>query len=283
MKRLLSCLFAIGLSACGATELRAGLARPPQLSNGDGGPAELDAGDAGDAGARVAGGPEDAGPPPDAGLPEDAGESIDAGPLDAGSGPPYPIVLAHGFAGWSSIGPLDYFDGVPEALRTDGHDVYVGQVDAFNDSTIRGAQLLAFVRSVLEETGAAKVDIIAHSQGGLDARYVAHALPSGVAAIVTIATPHHGTPIADLTMGTGGGAALQTEIAQLFGADGGVDFAAAMLQMTTDGAAQFNLANPDAPGVSYYSIAGRSNLAPDDGVCTTNEPPFIARWDADLD
>ncbi|MHB1844906.1 MAG: esterase/lipase family protein, partial [Deltaproteobacteria bacterium] len=48
-------------------------------------------------------------------------------------------------------------------------------------------------------------------------------------------------------------------------------------------AAQFNLANPDAPGVSYYSIAGRSNLAPDDGVCTTNEPPFIARWDADLD
>ena len=47
MRRLLSCLLAIGLSACGATELRSGLPRPPRLSNGDGGPTDAGPGDAG--------------------------------------------------------------------------------------------------------------------------------------------------------------------------------------------------------------------------------------------
>src|SRR5690348_10010684 len=47
---------------------------------------------------------------------------------------PYPIVLAHGMSGFKNIGPLNYYYGVADALKKDGHDVYVSQVDAFNSS-----------------------------------------------------------------------------------------------------------------------------------------------------
>ncbi len=262
MRRSLVALFSSALAACGGSGLRFD-GPHPTLSAPDGGSAAEPAADAGEGDAR-----------------EDAG-ATDA--TDAGSGPPYPIVLCHGFSGWSSIGPYEYFYGVPEALRADGHDVHVAEVDPFNDSITRGRELLAYVQRVLAETGAAKVDLVAHSQGGLDARYVASELPSAVAAVVTISAPHRGTPIADLAVGAGGGPALQAELATIFGAGGGVDLSAAMLQLTSAGAARFNSEFPDAPGVAYYSIAGRSNLAPDDGVCETAEPPFVAKWDADRD
>jgi triacylglycerol lipase len=205
------------------------------------------------------------------------------------SGPPYPIVLAHGFAGWASIGPIEYFYQVPEALRADGHEVFVSAVDPFNDSYVRGAELLAFVKTVLAQTGAAKVDIIAHSQGGLDARWVANAFPEGVAAIVTLATPHQGTAVADAAVSGVGGPAVMAALEALLGGsapDGGEvpeGFLASIQQLTSAGAAEFNQNVPDAAGVAYYSIAGRSNFQPGGPACQTNEPGFISKWDAYLD
>src|SRR4030095_3835552 len=53
---------------------------------------------------------------------------------------PYPIVLAHGLDGFDNIGPINYFYGVADALRKDGHQVFTAQVDAYNSSDVRGAQ-----------------------------------------------------------------------------------------------------------------------------------------------
>ena len=226
-----------------------------------------------DAGTKVAAAPE---------L-RDAGEAF---ALDGGLGPPYPIVLAYGFGGSVGIAPGEYFYRVPEALRADGHQIFVAEVEPFNDSYQRGAELLAFVREVLRETGAARVDLIAHSQGGLDARFVAHELPGGVAALVTISTPHHGTAAADLAL-EGGGSAIEGELTALFaGSDGGtpVGLASAIAQLSTDGVAAFNAKIPDAPSVDCYSIAGRSNLLLARDACrSTAEPPFISRWDPFVD
>ncbi len=222
--------------------------------------------------------------PPEAG-PADAGAALRG---DAGRGPPYPLVLAHGFAGFDRIGPVEYFYQVPELLRGDGHQVYVAQVDPFDDSYSRGEELLAYVQAVLAQSGAAKVDIIAHSQGGLDARYVAHAFPTGVAAVVTIATPHRGTPVADLAASGPAGSAVLAALESIGGAvspDGGVvqGFAAALGQLTTASAAQFDQAIPNAPGVAYFSIAGRTNLAGPGGDCQADEPGFLSRWNAYVD
>ena len=42
----------------------------------------------------------------------------------------YPIVLVHGLFGFDNIGPVEYFYGIPEALRSGGAQVFVSQVSA---------------------------------------------------------------------------------------------------------------------------------------------------------
>ena len=132
------------------------------------------------------------------------GESSDAAGDSAVPklGPPYPIVLAHGFFGFEAFAGLDairYFFGVKDELAKNGETlVFTPAVDPFNDSKTRGAQLLAEIQKILEQTGYEKVNIIGHSQGGLDARVVAHDRPDLVASVTTIATPHYGTPLADV-------------------------------------------------------------------------------------
>src|SRR5690554_7542145 len=77
----------------------------------------------------------------------------------------YPIVLAHGMAGFDNIGPLDYWYQIPSDLEKDGARVFVTQVSSFQSSEFRGEQLLQQVEEILAITGAAKVNLIGHSHG----------------------------------------------------------------------------------------------------------------------
>jgi triacylglycerol lipase len=203
----------------------------------------------------------------------------------------YPMVLCHGFTGFEKIGPISYFYGVAEALRADGHEVYTPVVDPYNSSEIRGAELQKQVEAILASTGAAKVNLICHSQGGLDCRYVASNLGERVASVVTIATPHHGTPVADIATGDLPGpvkaavdALLNLIGAAISGGKGDQDSDAALKAMSSAGALAFGRAHPDDPRVAYYSIAGRSNMASGDDTCgSATQAPFVARWNSYLD
>ncbi len=55
------------------------------------------------------------------------------------------------------------------------------------------------IKEILEETGSDKVNIIAHSKGGLDSRYAISCLGAApyVASLTTINTPHRGCEFAD--------------------------------------------------------------------------------------
>ena len=98
-----------------------------------------------------------------------------------------------------------YFYKVAGHLAEEGETlVFTPAVDPFNNSMVRGEMLIAHVERILAETGHAKVNLIGHSQGGLDARVVAHERPDLVAAVLTVATPHQGTPIADDVLGLTG-------------------------------------------------------------------------------
>nr|NIU63797.1 lipase [Stutzerimonas stutzeri] len=57
----------------------------------------------------------------------------------------YPIVLAHGMLGFDSLLGIDYWYGIPSALRRDGAQVYVTEVSQLNTSELRGEELLAQV------------------------------------------------------------------------------------------------------------------------------------------
>ncbi|MDV6010940.1 alpha/beta fold hydrolase [Haloechinothrix sp. LS1_15] len=91
---------------------------------------------------------------------------------------PRPVILAHGF-GAPAAG---HFSAYSPYLSAKGHCVFTGtygSVDlpvagllgGFKPIEHSAEQLSAFVDKVLEETGAEKVDIVGHSQGGVMPRY----------------------------------------------------------------------------------------------------------------
>ncbi|HEY0254460.1 MAG TPA: alpha/beta fold hydrolase, partial [Kofleriaceae bacterium] len=152
---------------------------------------------------------------------------------------------------------------------------------------VRGQQLVDAIEQIKLETGAAKVVIIGHSQGGLDARWAAAHDPSSVAAVVTVATPHRGSPVADVALGVlpGDSSAALDILGNLIGLDtdgSSTSFAGALHDLSSEGAAQFNADTPNVAGMPYFSIAGRSNLASNSG-CAPAAAPFMATWNGDRD
>ncbi|MEP7124761.1 MAG: alpha/beta fold hydrolase [Byssovorax sp.] len=222
--------------------------------------------------------------------------SGDGGGGGMASGAPYPFVFAHGFFGFEKFAGADfltYYYNVKARLAQDGEIIDTPSVDPFNDSTYRGAQLIDRIETFLAATGAKKVNIIGHSQGGLDARVVAHDRPDLVASVVTIATPHQGTPVADVAMkllADPNAAKIIDDLGKLLGAPlydqiGNQTSVVKPLKLfSTAGIAEFNAKYPDAPGVFYASIAGRSSYHGFDNDCAGDlQLQFMTQWNKTLD
>jgi triacylglycerol lipase len=115
------------------------------------------------------------------------------------------IVLAHGVLGFGVIpfgeDGIGYFKGVKKRLEEDGHKVIEPSVSPGGNVKTRAGQLAAAIKAEDFAVPGDEVCIIAHSMGGLDARYALVQDPevaSRVRTLVTIGTPHDGSPIADL-------------------------------------------------------------------------------------
>jgi triacylglycerol lipase len=121
----------------------------------------------------------------------------------AGSAPKNPIVLCHGLLGFDSLyGIVNYWNEIPETLRAAGADVYVATVSPTSSTEARAEEL---VQQISKEYPGRSVHLIGHSMGGLDCRHlVAHLMHKAnfkVLSVSTIATPHHGSPAADVVVG----------------------------------------------------------------------------------
>ncbi|MEP6820142.1 MAG: alpha/beta fold hydrolase [bacterium] len=169
-----------------------------------------------------------------------------------------PVVLVHGVLGFNrlmlgSLNIADYFRLIPNALRNDGHVVpEPPRLNPAGSVAERAQDLTNYLQDrnnveVLDK----KVHIVAHSMGGLDARFAISKLGMAdrVLSLTTIATPHHGSPIAD-KVAAGTDPALNQFIEHL-----GIDIKA-LVDLRTDVCRQFNNEVLDAPGVRYFSIAG---------------------------
>lgn len=123
-----------------------------------------------------------------------------ASPDVATAGRAEPIILVGGYASMvESLEPL------ATSLRADGfREVFVFEVPENGLADIRHSaeRLAAFVADVKRRTGARRVDVVAHSAGGVVARTWAQ-LRGGAASLdqlVTIATPHHGVVLLRLPL-----------------------------------------------------------------------------------
>ncbi|KUZ77340.1 alpha/beta hydrolase [Burkholderia ubonensis] len=174
----------------------------------------------------------------------------------------YPIILVHGLTGTDKYaGVLDYFYGIQQDLQQHGATVYVANLSGYQSDdgpNGRGEQLLAQVKQVLAQTGAAKVNLIGHSQGGLSSRYVAAVAPDLVASVTTIGTPHRGSEFADFVQGvlaydpTGLSSTVIAAFVNVFGMltssthNTNQDALAALQTLTTARAATYNQNFPSA-------------------------------------
>ncbi|MEB0030965.1 triacylglycerol lipase [Undibacterium sp. RTI2.1] len=194
----------------------------------------------------------------------------------------YPIVLAHGLFGFDNIGPVEYWYGIPSALRSDGAKVYATQVSAANSTEVRGEQLLTQVKQIIAVTGTGKVNLIGHSHGGPTARYVASVRPDLVASVTTVGGVNRGSKVADLLLGIAPDGSLSNAVVVsitnglasiinfLSGGKGLTqDSLAAAKSLSTAGSLKFNASHPEGVptsacgegayqvnGVSYFSWSG---------------------------
>ena len=172
----------------------------------------------------------------------------------------YPVLLVHG-AGFRDWKHLRYWGRIPRALERRGAALCYGRQDAWGTVERNAGVIKASLEKVLTETGCEKVNIIAHSKGGLDARYMISSLGMAghVASLTTVASPHRGSKTVDLLCRP---PTFLYKVAAFFmnlifraAGDKKPDFYAASRQFTTENMAAFNAENPDAPGVYYQSYA----------------------------
>lgn len=112
----------------------------------------------------------------------------------------HPIVLVPGIFAFDTIAGIDYWYQIPASLEAKGAEVHVAKINAFDSSAMRGEALIAQLEEIQAASGGSiqKFNIMGHSQGGMTARYVMNVRPDLVASITTMATPHTGSPLADL-------------------------------------------------------------------------------------
>lgn len=192
----------------------------------------------------------------------------------------YPVVLVHGmmakdFFFWPA------FRGITDFLRKQGVTVFVTNQDGVGTIAGNAAQLKEEILAILKKENCQKVNIIAHSKGGLDARYMISQLDMGqhVASLTTLSTPHYGSGLSAhlLKMPHWIAKIIAFFVNGFFRIFG--DQQPNLLQMgqelTTDAMAEFNYAVPNVSSVYYQSF---SSIAPQKNAFLLFIPYKISRY-----
>ena len=167
----------------------------------------------------------------------------------------YPIVLVHGLN--ARLGSLGGFGRIPDDLRAHGAAVFVTEQDAVGTVEGNARQLAVAFEQILVQTGAEKLNVIAHSKGGIETRCAIAALGWGdrIASLSMLSTPNRGlytvsrmahTPFFDVL-------SLPVDLWWRIRGDDRPDFAAAVRGLTAGSMDVFNAQHPDDPRVCYQS------------------------------
>ncbi|NDV59893.1 hypothetical protein D0T85_17520 [Bacteroides sp. 519] len=168
----------------------------------------------------------------------------------------YPLILVHGIAAKDNT---LFWGRIPSVLKRSGVNVFWGNMDSWGNIETNAQSLQKSVDAVLNQTGASKVNIIAHSKGGIDARYLISSLgyANKIASLTTVSTPHRGVEIVDYILGfkqiqTPLARKIAEFLAKLYG-DKAPNPYGATIDLSTKSMKEFNLKNPDSTDVYYCS------------------------------
>jgi triacylglycerol lipase len=172
----------------------------------------------------------------------------------------YPVVLVHGmmakdFPFWHA------FRGISDFLEKQKIPVYITNRDGVGNVTNCAQQLKEEILEILKKENCDKVNLIAHSKGGVDARYMISRLGMAehIASLTTLSSPHHGSRVAVhlLNMPRFFRNILEFSLNTFFRlwGDQNPDAVQMAQDLTPEAMAEFNKNVPDAPGVYYQSYA----------------------------
>ncbi len=114
----------------------------------------------------------------------------------------YPVILVHGIILKDNIF-FKSFGKIEKKLKQRGFSVSTAPTDGFGTIENNAAQLKGYIEKILEKEHAEKVNIVAHSKGGLDSIHMIETMgmEDKVASLTTLCTPHLGSPIASHILG----------------------------------------------------------------------------------
>ncbi len=174
----------------------------------------------------------------------------------------YPILMVHGVF-FRDSAKFNYWGRVPKELENNGAVIFYGEHQSAASIENSAAELADRIRRIISENNCGKINIIAHSKGGLDCRYAIHKynLEGYIASLTTINTPHRGCKFADYLLNKAP-VQLKNSIAATYNAalrkigDENPDFLAAVTDLTSTRAAEFNNILPPVPQNIFCQSTG---------------------------
>ncbi len=179
----------------------------------------------------------------------------------------YPLLMVHGVF-FRDFKYFNYWGRIPKELEAYGASIYYGNHQSAASVETSAGELTARIREIVKEAGCGKVNIIAHSKGGLDCRYAISELGAApfVASLTTINTPHRGCVFADYLLHKIPQAAKDT-VADTYNTalrkagDENPDFLAAVTDLTASACEKRNTYVKDMPDIYYQSVGSKLNTA----------------------
>jgi triacylglycerol lipase len=175
-------------------------------------------------------------------------------PVRSGLVPRHAVVFCHGMLAYSMIRmqlpeERNCFAALREFLRERGVRVLFPRVAPTSGVAERARELRDQIRHWTDEP----VNLIAHSMGGLDARYMISRLEMGerVCSLTTICTPHRGSYLADWFL-----ANYRNRVPLLLALEAVGINVDGFRDCRPAACAEFNARTSDVPGVRYFSYGG---------------------------
>ncbi len=173
----------------------------------------------------------------------------------------YPLLMVHGVF-FRDFRFLNYWGRISKELMKNGAVIYYGNQQSAASVASCGEELAERIREIVRETGCGKVNIIAHSKGGLDARYAVSKCGAAdyTASLTTINTPHRGCFFADYLLEKAPDGLRRFLAARYNGTlrrlgDSSPDFMSAVEDLTAKACLMRNGRLPDCASVYYRSVA----------------------------
>ena len=199
----------------------------------------------------------------------------------------YPLFFVHGM-GFRDDSPLySYWGRITGRLKALGANVFFSNHDCIGPIRDNAIKIKARLDELIETEQLEKVNIIAHSKGGIEARYLISSLGSAVrtASLTTFASPHRGIKALDsvcrIPFALPAADPLVNAYFKLWG-DKNPQFKKTVMELTCENMEKFNAENPNNPDVLYFSYAAKMKNALSDPIfCLTF--PIVKRVDGDND